>query len=71
MSDLKRFDSSNIYENIIHSQIIYNSGYVNGIKETKQKTIARIKESMHRAELMVDSNLYKELLYLLQDIEKI
>ena len=71
MSSSDRFSESNINSSLLHSQIIYNNGYATGINETKKIVINKIKDAMNRSALMVDSETYKQLSYLLTEIEKI
>ena len=64
MCDPDRFNKESIDMRILDSQIIYQSGYVTGIKEVKDKIINQINQELHAARLMVDSLLYQRLLSL-------
>lgn len=69
MCDSDRFNKESIDMRILDSQIIYQSGYVTGIKEVKTKVLRQIEQDLHHAELMVDSMLYQRLLSLKKFVE--
>lgn len=71
MSSFDKFGRDHIEESLLHSQIIYNSGYTTGANDIKKQALRIVEERLLAAQLMVDSELYGQLLNIKIAIEKI